>query len=101
MNTDLLQEFKLDWSLSGKAPRTAELYVGYLTEFFSGEWSPTLADAKMWLLSTEHLSVRRKRAALRDFHISSKSPNKVDSHQYCEDSVNHSVSCPIIEFSST
>jgi integrase len=68
MNTDLLQEFKLDWSLSGKAPRTAELYVGYLTEFFGGEWSPTLADAKVWLLSTEHLSVRRKRAqALRAY----------------------------------
>jgi integrase len=68
MNTDLLQEFKLDWSLSGKAPRTADMYVSYLAEFFCGEWSATLADAKKWLLSTEHLSVRRKRAqALRAF----------------------------------
>lgn len=68
MDSELLQEFKLDWSLSGKAPRTAEMYVGYLSDFFCGEWSATLADAKKWLLSTEHLSVRRKRAqALRAF----------------------------------
>lgn len=68
MNSSLLQEFKLDWSLSGKAPRTAETYVSYLADYFGGNWSLGLADAKRWLLSTEHASVRRKRAqALKAF----------------------------------
>jgi integrase len=64
----LLREFQLDWTLSGKAPRTVELYVRYLEGFLNGDWEASAADAKSWLLATGYQSVRRKRAqALRAF----------------------------------
>jgi integrase len=62
----LLEEFQLDWKLSGKAHRTVELYSRDLHSFLTGYPEPTLADAKAWLASTESPTVRRKRGqALR------------------------------------
>jgi integrase len=68
MFTDFLDEFRLDWELSGKAHRTVELYSRDLHSFLTGYPKPTLADAKAWLASTDSLTVRRKRGqALRAF----------------------------------
>jgi integrase len=62
----LLEEFQLDWKLSGKAHRTVELYSRDLHSFLTAYPEPTLAHAKAWLASTESPTVRRKRGqALR------------------------------------
>jgi integrase len=62
----LLEEFQLDWKLSGKAHRTVELYSRDLHSFLTAYPEPTLAHAKAWLASTESSTVRRKRGqALR------------------------------------
>jgi integrase len=68
MYTDLLEEFRLDWTLSGRASSTAHLYVTQLADFFTAGRDHTLAGAKLWLAQTASTSVRRKRGqALRAF----------------------------------
>jgi len=68
MDISLIDDFKVDWGLSGKSSRTASLYAGYLEAFLRDGGGVSLAAAKAWLLSTSHVSVRRKRAqALRAF----------------------------------
>ena len=68
MLTDLLEEFRLDWELSGKALRTVQLYLRDLHRFLGEVSEPTVNDAKTWLASTDSLTVRRKRGqALRAF----------------------------------
>lgn len=64
----LLEEFRLDWHLSGRAHRTVDLYIRDLTKFFVLHPEPSLATAKAWLASTDSLTVRRKRGqAIRAF----------------------------------
>lgn len=68
MHIQLLEEFRLDWHLSGRAHRTVDLYVRDLTKFLALDAEPTLATAKAWLASTDSPTVRRKRGqALRAF----------------------------------
>lgn len=68
MLTDLLEEFRLDWELSGKAARTVDLYLRDLRRFLGDFSEPTANDAKTWLASSDSMTVRRKRGqALRAF----------------------------------
>lgn len=68
MDIELLEEFRLDWRLSGRAHRTADLYLRDITKFLKAHECPSLADAKAWLASTDSPTVRRKRGqALRAF----------------------------------
>jgi integrase len=68
MYTELLEEFRLDWTLSGRASSTAHLYVSQLADFLSAGQEHTLAGARLWLAQTTSTSVRRKRGqALRAF----------------------------------
>lgn len=68
MHIHLLEEFRLDWHLSGRAHRTVDLYIRDLTKFLVLHPEPHLTTAKAWLASTDSLTVRRKRGqALRAF----------------------------------
>ena len=68
MYRELLEEFRLDWTLSGRASSTAHLYVTQLADLLGAVAEPTLADAKLWISQTTSTSVRRKRGqAMRAF----------------------------------
>ena len=68
MDVGLLEEFRFDWELAGKAARTVDDYIASLRLFFADCPDPDLAAAKGWVASTSYASVRRKRAqAIRAF----------------------------------
>jgi integrase len=68
MNPMLVDEFELDWHLSGKSKETAKKYAYDLRKFLSSHPTPTLIDAKHWVLETTSAAGRRKRGqALRAF----------------------------------
>jgi integrase/recombinase XerD len=61
MDTSLLREFRLDWQLSGKAPRTACDYIAAVEKLLEQHSDPSLADVKQWIASTSSVTTRRKR----------------------------------------
>jgi len=61
MDTSLLREFRLDWQLSGKAPRTACDYIAAVEKLLEQHTDPSLADVKQWIASTSSVTTRRKR----------------------------------------
>jgi integrase len=66
MDTSLLREFRLDWQLSGKAPRTACDYIAAVEKLLEQHTNPTLADVKQWIASTTSTATQKKRGqALR------------------------------------
>lgn len=63
-----LDEFELDWRLSGLAPKTATEYVRHLRTFLTLFPVPTAMNAKQWLEQCPTAPSRRYRArALRRF----------------------------------
>ena len=68
MDIKLVDEFQLDWHLEGKAQQTAKNYSFDLRKFLGEYESPTLVQAKEWVLKTDSIVGRRKRAqAIRAF----------------------------------
>jgi integrase len=68
MNPSLIDEFELDWHLSGKSKETAKKYAYDIKKFMVLYPKPTLIDAKNWILETTSVVGRRKRGqALRAF----------------------------------
>jgi len=68
MDKSLLDEFRLDWRLAGKAERSANDYVKALQDFLLAQPEPTLVGVKKWIASTSSNVVRRKRGqAVRAF----------------------------------
>ena len=68
MDVGLLEEFRFDWELAGKAARTVDDYIAALQLLFAGSPEPDLGAVKAWMASTSYASVRRKRAqAIRAF----------------------------------
>jgi integrase len=64
----LLDEFELDWRLSGLAPNTATEYVRHLHPFLALFPDPTAMNAKQWLEQTPTAPSRRYKArAIRRF----------------------------------
>jgi integrase len=62
MGLGLLEEFRFDWELAGKAARTIDDYIAALRLLFAECPDPDLGAAKAWMASTSYASVRRKRA---------------------------------------
>ena len=70
MNIPLIDEFVLDWKLSGKAPASVDAYARDLTELFTQIPEPCLTSTKSWLNQTPLISRRRKKAqAIRAFSV--------------------------------
>ena len=68
MDIALIEEFAFDWVISGKSKMTAEKYTYDLKKFFGKHPTPTLNDAKQWVIETSSQVGRRKRGqALRAF----------------------------------
>ena len=68
MDIKFVDEFQLDWHLEGKSKQTAKNYALDLRKFLREYQSPSLAQAKEWVLKTESIVGRRKRAqAIRAF----------------------------------
>ncbi len=68
MDLGLLEEFRFDWELAGKAARTVDDYIAALRLFLAESPEPDLGAAKAWVASSSYPSVRRKRAqAIRAF----------------------------------
>jgi integrase len=64
----LLDEFELDWQLSGLAPKTAAQYVRHLHSFLTLFPEPTAMNAKQWLEQCPTAPSKRYKArALRRF----------------------------------
>jgi integrase len=68
MDLTLIDEFELDWHLSGKSKETAKKYAYDIKKFFAAHPKPSLVDAKQWILETSSIVGRRKRGqAIRAF----------------------------------
>ena len=68
MDQSLLEEFRLDWRLAGKAERTASDFSKAILQLLEARPDPTLVDVKEWLSATSSPAVRRKRGqAIRAF----------------------------------
>ena len=68
MDIKLVDEFQLDWHLEGKSKQTAKNYAFDLRRFLTDFKNPTLGQAKEWVLETDSIVGRRKRAqAIRAF----------------------------------
>ena len=68
MELTLIDEFELDWHLTGKSKETAKKYAYDIKKFISAHPKPNLVDAKQWILGTSSMVGRRKRGqALRAF----------------------------------
>ncbi len=68
MDISLLDEFRLDWRLAGKAERTANDFTRAILHLLASRPEPTLVDVKEWLSATSSPAVRRKRGqAVRAF----------------------------------
>lgn len=61
MDTSMLESFRLDWILSGKASRTAEAYVRSLTHMLNAGAGSDPVRVRQWVMDTCDVSVRRKR----------------------------------------
>jgi len=53
----LLEEFRFDWELAGKAVRTVDDYIAALRLLFTESPEPDLAAAKGWVASTSCASI--------------------------------------------
>jgi hypothetical protein len=60
MDLGLLEEFRFDWELAGKAARTVDDYIAALRLLFAQSPEPDLGAPKAWVASTSYASVRRK-----------------------------------------
>jgi integrase len=70
LNIQLIDEFVLDWKLSGKAAASVDAYAKDLTEFFTQTPEPCLTSTKSWLNQTPLVSRRLKKAqAIRAFSV--------------------------------
>ena len=49
MDVGLLEEFRFDWELAGKAARTVDDYIAALRLLFAGSPEPDLGAAKAWM----------------------------------------------------
>ena len=68
MDIKLVDEFQLDWHLEGKSKQTAKNYAFDLRRLLAAFSNPSLDQAKKWVLQTDSLVGRRKRAqAIRAF----------------------------------
>lgn len=68
MELTLVDEFELDWHLTGKSKETAKKYAYDIKKFIAAHPNPNLIDAKQWILGTSSMVSRRKRGqALRAF----------------------------------
>ena len=68
MDIKLVDQFQLDWHLEGKSKQTAKNYAFDLRKLLRTYEDPTLVQAKKWMLETNSLVGRRKRAqAVRAF----------------------------------
>ena len=68
MDIKLVDEFQLDWHLEGKSKQTAKNYSFDLRKFLTAFSNPSLEQAKEWVLKTDSIVGRRKRAqAIRAF----------------------------------
>jgi len=68
LDQGLIDEFQLDWKLTGKSATTAKAYGRSLLHLSNSVEQFTLATVKSWVAATTHVSVRRKRAqAVRAF----------------------------------
>jgi len=61
VDTSLLESFRLDWILAGKAPRTADAYVRSLANMLDAGAGSDPVCVRKWVLEAPELSVRRKR----------------------------------------
>ena len=59
MDTSMLESFRLDWILAGKAPRTAEAYVRSLTHMMNSGVGCDPVRVRQWMLEAQELSVLR------------------------------------------
>jgi integrase len=57
----MLESFRLDWILAGKATRTADAYVRSLTNMLDAGAGCDPVCVRKWVMDTPDLSVRRKR----------------------------------------
>jgi hypothetical protein len=62
MDLGLLEEFRFDWELAGKAARTVDNYIAALRLLFAERSEPDLGAVKAWVASTSYASVQRKRS---------------------------------------
>ena len=68
MDIKLVDEFQLDWHMEGKSKQTAKNYAFDLRKFLKEYENPTLSQAKEWVMKTDSIVGRRKRAqAIRAF----------------------------------
>ena len=58
MDTQLLEEFRLDWRLSGRAHRTVDMYVNDIVKFLDSSSQVSITGAKSWHMSTVSPTVR-------------------------------------------
>jgi hypothetical protein len=61
MELTLIDEFELDWHLTGKSKETAKKYAYDIKKFIAAHPNPNLIDAKQWILGTSSMVSRRKR----------------------------------------
>lgn len=62
------EEFRFDWKLAGKAPRTVDAYIVYLRSMAAVGAQRSLTEAKNWVSLAEGAPTRRKRGqAIRAF----------------------------------
>jgi len=68
MDEALLQEFRFDWTLAGKSPKTADTYVLLLRGLIAAGAAGSLTEAKQWVSEAVAPPSRRKRGqAIRAF----------------------------------
>lgn len=68
MDEALLQEFRFDWTLAGKSPKTADTYILLLRGLMAAGATGSLTEAKQWVSEAIAPPSRRKRAqAIRAF----------------------------------
>lgn len=62
MDEALLQEFRFDWTLAGKSPKTADTYILLLRGLMAAGAAGSLREAKQWVSEAIAPPSRRKRA---------------------------------------
>ena len=68
MDEALLQEFRFDWTLAGKSPKTADNYILLLRALMAAGATGSLTEAKQRVSEAIAPPSRRKRAqAIRAF----------------------------------
>jgi integrase len=76
MDDRLFEEFRFDWVLAGKAPRTVDGYITYLRSMVASGAHGSLSEAKKWVNRAQGAPTRRKRAqAIRAFGVWAEQSN--------------------------